>query len=55
MNHNPLRQIVLRISILGVLFGLFTLGFYLLGLPYSYAWGGMLAMMSWTTILKHVL
>lgn len=55
MHHNPLRQLGIRIGILIVIFGICTLGAYLISLPHSWAWGAMLTMLTWTTFLKKVM
>lgn len=55
MRHNPLKKLLLRLSIGGGIFGLICLLLWSMELPYYAAWSGMFTLLIYKTALTKVM
>lgn len=55
MRHNPLKKLLARLSVGAGIFGLLCFVFWMMELPYAWAWSGMFSLMIYKTGLRKVM
>ncbi|WP_171719014.1 hypothetical protein [Paenibacillus phytohabitans] len=56
MGHNPYRHYLLRLAVIGGVFGFLTLLFFLFtDLPQPYIWSGIVTMMGWRMLGRRMI